>query len=354
MSNNTKFILGLMVLLVVMLGIFWVLPNVIFSNGQKNPVRVERPYIPGTDTSRPEPVKQEIKQVFERRWNFPLDSCNGSFPDFWQIKFDPLPEVNKPSKIYVKLKSCWDWEVKPEEVNSPSARGPVLSIRSVSKSSLDYTQLDHQWLPPIKKGDVYEGVATIIPWDVGRYVMNVVGIEVYFDFNESGKLIHLSDREFDSYPVLLPNHPLITDKEVYVKFNGQYVTNLFHIVPPLSFGDTSTVNYIVVPKVDYPEGLKLITHNGRNIDFKMMPGPISKGDTLLGSFKVVPPHVGHNSIDLGIEEPPKEGVKPKNDNFTAQYNLLEDGKLLFMVKNQKEYNIFFKYYKNKGVQVGEY
>ncbi len=353
MNNKTKSILGLSVLLLFVFVIFWALPGLILSNGQKNPVTAERPYIPGEDTtSRPEPPKQEIRQVFERRWNFPLDSCNGSFPYFWQIRFEPLPQINQPSKIYVSLRSCWDLPIMPEGATTVDKWEPLPEVRA-DESALDISPLMPQWRRPIKKGDIYEGIMTIIPRDIGRYKIFLFGLFLNLGFDENGKLVHLSDR--GSFPISdVPNHPAITDKEIYVKFDGKYTSNLFHITPPLSLGDTSTVHYSVVTKVDYPEGLKLITHNGRNIDFKMMPGPISKGDTLQGSFKAVPPHVGRNSIDLGIEEPPKEGVKPKNDSFTAQYNLLEDGKLLYIVKNQKEYDIFNKYYKSKEVQVVEY
>jgi hypothetical protein len=86
----------------------------------------------------------------------------------------------------------------------------------------------------------------------------------------------------------------------------------------------------------------------------MLPGPITKGDTLEGSFKVIPPRVGWNSIGLGIEEPPREGVIPKNDTFSVQYHLLKDGKLLYIVKSQKEYNTFFEYYRKRGMDLEKF
>jgi len=339
MSNKTKFVLGLAVLLVFTFGILWISPGLIFSNGQKNPVTAERPNIPVT---KHEPPKQEIKQVFEYKWDMPLDSC-GRSPFLRQIKFDPLPEINKPSKIYVKLKSCWE----------TTKESPNLFVIA-DEGNMDFTQIEPRWLPPIKKGDIYEGSITVIPREVGIHGIVIALItgeaSFYFGFNESGELVHLSNR--GGFPKNdLPNHPLITDKEIYVKFNGQYVTNLFHIVPSLSFGDTSTVYYRVITKVDYPEGLKLITRDDKNIDFKMLPGPINKGDTLEGSFMAVPPRVGWNSIGLGVEEPPRQGIKPKNDSFSAQYNLLKDGQLLFIAKGQKAYETFFNYYRKKGVQL---
>ena len=360
MSNKTKFVLGLTVLLVFILGILWLSPSLILSNGQKDSEGKLKIIIPGLDTLPPSPPpKQEVKQVMEYKWDMPADSCRGPENYLWQVRFEPLPEINKPSKMYLKLNACWDEKSAREGVAPIYKEGNFFTVHS-DENSLDFTQLDKpRWPFPVKKGEIYEASATIVPRDIGVYQIGILGgyleIRINFGFDEDGKLVHLSDVDIAVFPKTnLPNYPPITDKELYVKFSGKYVTNLFHIVPPLSFGDTSTVYYRVVTKVDYPEGLKLITHDGRNIDFKMIPGPISKGDTLQGSFKVVPPHVGRNGIALRIEEPPKEGVIPKNDGFTAQYNLLKDGKLLYIVKNQKEYNIFNKYYKSKGVQVVEY
>ncbi|MCJ7458946.1 MAG: hypothetical protein MUP17_08140 [candidate division Zixibacteria bacterium] len=354
MNNKTKFVLGLTVLLLFVFVIFWFSPGLIFSNGQKIDVTAPRPNFPGRDTTqKPEPPKQEIRQVFEYKWNMPLDSCHGRDPYFWLIKFDPLPELNKPSKIYVRLKSCWDQNASPVGSHPIYKEGPLFRVYS-DENILDSPQLvEPRWLYPIKKGDIYEGSITIIPRDVGLYRICFFdpGWACFnFGFNENGELVHLSDR--GNFPIgNAPNHPAITDKEVYVKFNGKYVTNLFHISPPLSLNDTSTVDYRVVTKVDYPEGLKLITRDGANISFKMIPGPINKGDTLEGSFKAVPPRVGWNSIGLGVEEPPKQGIKPKNDSFSAQYNLLKDGQLLFIAKGQKGYRTLSSYYAKKGVKL---
>ena len=350
MSKKSSFIIGSIVLLAIILTFLLLLPGLIFSNGQKSAVTSERPYIPGEDTaSRPEPPKQEIKQVFERRWDFPLDSCNGSFPYFWQIRFEPLPQINQSSKIYVSLRSCWDLPIMPEGAATVDKWQPLPEVRA-DESALDISPLMPQLRRPIKKGDIYEGSMTIIPRDIGKYKIFILGLFLNFGFDESGKLVHLSDR--GSFPISdEPNHPAITDKEVYVKFDGKYVTNLFHIYPPLSLKDTSTVDYRVVTKVDYPEGLKLITRDGADISFKMLPGPIHKGDTLEGSFKAVPPRVGWNSIGLGVEEPPRQGIKPQNDSFSAQYHLLKDGKLLFIAKGQKGYRTLSSYYAKKGVQL---
>jgi len=350
MSNKDKFVLSSIILLMIMLGIFCVLPSLIFSNGQKNLVTAERPNIPGEDTTRrPEPPKQEIRQVFERRWNFPLDSCNGSFPYFWQIRLEPLPQINQASKIYVSLRSCWDLPIIPEGAATVDKWEPQPEVRA-DESALDISPLMPQWHRPIKKGDIYEGSMTIIPRDIGRYKIFILGLFLNLGFDENGNLVHLSDR--GSFPISdEPNHPVITDKEVYVKFDGKYITNLFRIYPPLSLKDTSTVDYRVVTKVGYPEGLKLITSDGDNIGFKMLSGPINKGDTLRGSFKAVPPRVGWNVIGLGVEEPPSQGIKPRNDDFSAQYNLLKDGKLLFIAKGQKGYRTISSYYAKKGVQL---
>lgn len=354
MNNKTKFVLGLTVLLVVILGIFWVLPGSIFSNGQKIDVMAPRPNFPGIDTThKPEPPKLEVRQIFDYGIAWPADSCKER-TFLGDIRFEPAPQINKPSKIYVRLKSCSDFEMKRESVPSGYRHDVVINVYA-DENLIDFTQLEPKWFPPIKKGDIYEGNITIVPREIGTHGICIFIQEFgefcfNFGFYENGELAYISDRGSirisDMY-----NHPAITEKETYVKFNGKYVTNLFHIDPPFSLGDTSTVYYSVVTKVDYPEGLKLITHNGRNIDFKMMPGPISKGDTLQGSFKAVPPHVGRNGIALRIEEPPKEGVKSKNDSFSAQYNLLKDGKLLFIVKGQKAYETFFDYYRKKGVEL---
>jgi len=341
MNNKSRLGLGIIILMIT-LGAFLVLPGLNFSNGQiKWPVK--RPHIPGKDTTyKPEPPKQEIRQVFEYGFELPIDSCKGG-AFLSQIRFEPLPQLNKPTKIYVKLKSCWE----------TTKVVPRFDVRG-NEESLDYTQLEPKLLPPIKKGDVYEGEITIIPRDIGKYLLHIFmvigGVDVKFGFNESGELVHLSNKGF--FPKTeLPNHPIISDKEIYVKFKGTYVTNLFHITPPLSLNDTSTVNYRVVTKTDYPDGLKIVTRDGPNISFEMIPGPVAKGDTLRGSFTAVPPRVGWNSIGLGIEEPPEEGVKPRNDSFSAQYHLLKDGKLLFIAKSQKGYGALINYYRKKGVSL---
>jgi len=342
---NNKKILGMgLVILMITLGAFWVSTGLNFSDEEiiwldGKPA--------GIDTIHTEP-KQEIRQVFEYRWDQPVDSCSGSYPFFWQVRFDPLPEVNKPTKIYVKLKSCWEWKTDDEYPN-------IFVI--ADEDGMDFTQFEPTLLPPIKKGDIYEGSITIIPRDIGSHGIGIALItgeaRFYFGFDEDGKLVHLSDR--GGFPKSdLPFHPAITDKDIYVKFNGQYVTNLFHITPPLSLNDTSTVYYRVITKDYYPDGMKIVTRDHHNFSFKMLPGPITKGDTLEGSFKVIPPRVGWNSIGLGIEEPPREGVIPKNDTFSVQYHLLKDGKLLYIVKSQKEYENFFEYYRKRGMDLEKF
>ncbi|MDH4222668.1 MAG: hypothetical protein OEV55_03910 [candidate division Zixibacteria bacterium] len=339
MCNKKIFSVGL-IILAITLGAFWVLPGLIFPDDQG---KYTRPYIPGSNTTREiEPPKQEIKQIFDYGFESPVDSCKGG-AFLAQISFESLPQLNKPTKIYVKLKSCWE---TTKEVPHFDVRG--------NEGSLDYTQLEPKLLPPIKKGDEYEGEVTIIPRDIGKYLLHIFmvkgGVDVKFGFNESGELVHLSNKGF--FPKTeLHNHPIISDTEIYVKFGGTYVTNLFHITPPLSLHDTSIVNYRVVTKVDYPDGLKIVTNYGRNISFEMVPGPVNKGDTLRGSFIAVPPRVGKNSIGLGIEEPPREGVKPQNDSFSAQYHLLPDGKILFISKGQKQYGSLVSYYRKKGVSL---
>lgn len=349
--NNKKILGRGLIILMITLGAFWIATGL-------NSSAEEVIWLRGKpqDTIHTEP-KQEIKQVFEYKWDLPVDSCDGWDSYLWQIKFDPLPQVNKPSNIYVKLKSCWEMKTSGIGSHPIYKEGPLFSISS-DENALDYTPLvEPRWLYPIKKGEIYEGTIAIVPRDIGKYRIRIIGVgfETFlnFGFNEKGELVHLSDRGI--FPKSdLPNHPAITENEIYVKFGGTYVTNLFHITPPLSLHDTSTVNYRVVTKVDYPDGLKIVTRDHHNIKFKMLPGPITKGDTLEGSFKVLPSQAGWNSIGLGIEEPPRDGVKPKNDSFSAQYHLLKDGKLLYVVKSQEEYEAFYKYYKKKGVELEKY
>jgi hypothetical protein len=347
MSKKSSFILGSIVLLAMILGLLLFSPDLIFSNGKKGQVTAERPYFPGVDTSsKPRVTKQEIRQVFDYGWDLPLDSCRGT-AFLCQIRFEPLPQINVPSKVYVTLRACSDCRMKPESSHALVRKDIIFNVYS-GEDDMDFTELEPKWFPPYKKGDIYEGAITIVPRETGKHRVCIF-VEGFgepcfnFGFNEKGELVHLSDT-WDFPPIDLPNLPLITDKEVYVKFNGKYITNLFHIYPPLSLKDTSTVDYRVVTKAKYPEGLKLITRDGANISFKMIPGPINKGDTLEGSFKAVPPRVGWNSIGLGVEEPPRQGIKPQNDSFSAQYNLLKDGKLLFIAKGQKAYETFFNYF----------
>jgi len=350
MNNKKRLGLNLSVLLVILLGFFWYLPNFIFTNGQPAVdevyKKIKKLNIPKT---KHEPPKQEIRQVFENRggWDLPLDSCGG-YGFLYQIKFDPLPEVNRPTKIYVKLKSCGNWDIIPEEAQQPPYIQDPRFIVHAGEEIMDFTELEPKWYRPIKKGDIYEGSITIVPRVIGRHGISIAGQGV-------GALRFQFGFDRGSFPISdLPNHPAITDKDIYVKFNGQYVTNLFHITPPLSLNDTSTVYYRVITKDYYPDGMKIVTRDHHNFSFKMLPGPITKGDTLEGSFKVVPSRSGANSFALGIEEPPREGVKPKNDRFIARYHLDKDGKLLYIVRTQKESKIFYEYFKKKGVTVGEY
>ena len=349
-----RFVLSSIILLMIMLGIFWVLPGLIFSNGQKIDVTAPRPNFPGIDTThKPEPPKLEVRQIFDYGLEWPADSCRER-TFLGEIRFESAPQLNKPSRIYVRLKSCCDFMMKPESVPRMHRNDIVMNVYA-DENLIDFTQLEPKWFPPIKKGDIYEGNITIVPREIGTHGICIFIQELgrfcfNFGFYENGELAYVSDRGSIRISDMF-NHPAITEKETYAKFDGKYVTNLFHIYPPLSLNDTSTVDYRVVTKVDYPEGLKLVTRDGANISFKMIPGPINKGDTLTGSFQAVPPRVGWNSIGLGIEEPPKEGIMPRNDSFSAQYNLLKDGKLLFIAKGQEEYNTFFNYYRKKGVEL---
>ncbi len=347
MSNKKIFSVGL-IILAITLGAFWVSTglnssdeDIIYLNGKPH------------DKNHPVP-KQEIKQVFEYKWDLPVDSCDGWDQYLWQIRFDPLPQINKPSNIYVKLKSCWEQKTSSIGVHPIYKEGPLFNVYS-DENALDYTPfVEPRWLYPIKKGEIYNGTIAIVPRVVGKYRIHIIGIgfETFlnFAFNENGELVHLSDQGI--FPKEdLPYHPLITENEVYVKFGGKYVTNLFHITPPLSLHDTSIVNYRVVTKVDYPDGLKIVMRDHKNFSFKMIPGPVAKGDTLRGSFTAVPPRTGENSIGLGIEEPPREGVDPQNDGFSARYYILNDGKLSFISNSSKGSSALFNYYKKKGVQL---
>ena len=65
MNNKKRLGLSLSVLLVILLGVFFVLPQLIFSDGQKIKVTVEKPPELDKYITKHEPPKQEIKQVFE-------------------------------------------------------------------------------------------------------------------------------------------------------------------------------------------------------------------------------------------------------------------------------------------------
>jgi hypothetical protein len=134
-----------LIILVITLGGFWILPGLIFSNGQG---KYTRPYIPGTDTTKEiELPKQEIKQVFDYGFELPIDSCkSGAF--LAKIYFEPLPQLNKPTKIYVKLRSCWE---TTKEV-------PIFDVRG-NEESLDYTQLEPKLLPPINHPQRYRKIS---------------------------------------------------------------------------------------------------------------------------------------------------------------------------------------------------
>ena len=274
--------------------------------------------------SQHEPPQVGIHQVFDRGFDKPLDSCKG-WAFLSKVIFDPLPELNKPTHVLVKLKACY------------SSEKEIRTSVSGTFASMDCSQTTSQILTPsITKGETYEWDLVIVPRDIGVYqlVLTCAGEQFThgFAFDESGKLAYL-DRMFDQSFNPLPNHPALNDKEIVVWDGNAFFRNVFHVVPPPSVNDTSVVSYKIIALQDYPEGAKVTLHRAR-----WWRGPIEGGDVYEGSFVLVPKTAGGHSEIISLYETTATKGRPpiRYAKFTLFYILDEDGKLKFIAGYELE------------------
>ena len=265
-----------------------------------------------------------IHQVFDRGYDRPLDSCRG-WPFLSKVVFEPLPELNKPTHVRVKLKACYSSE---KEIRT-SVRGTF--------ASMDCSQTTSQILTAgITKGETYEWDIVIVPRDIGVYqlVLTCAGEQFThcFAFDESGKLAYL-DRMFDQTFNPLPNHPALNTEEIVIWGSNSVFRNVFRVVPPPSLNDTSVVSYKITALRRYPAGVR-VSH-GKPERWR---GPIKGGDVCEGSFVLVPKAVGGHTELLIIRDILPTGGRPPITfaTFTLFYILDEDGDLKFIAGYELE------------------
>jgi hypothetical protein len=259
-----------------------------------------------------------IHQVFDYGFDMPLDSCRWS-KFLAKVVFDPLPELNKRTHVRVKLKACFSSD---REVRA-SVQGDAASMLC---NQTEPTILTSE----MNEGEIYEWDLTILPRDIGRYILpfNIRGDQFafFFGFNESGELVYLDKLEDPDFKAL-PNHPALNDEEIIIHDGNSIFKNVFRIAPPPSLNDTSTVHYKITALRDFPDGVRVIQGRPR-----WWRGPIKAGDVYEDSFPLVTSMVGKNARVIGVEEAiPENPLRLKTYAvFSLFYILDETGKLKFI------------------------
>jgi len=292
---------------------------------------------------------REIKKTIDYGWGL------GKKDSYWkrqftaQIEFDHLPELNKTTKVIVKIKS--KYQIKDT---------PGFGI-SEFEQSVDYTQLEPEWTLPISPEDVYEGSFTITPREIGTFSLYLrawgepfrrtshQAFRICFTIDESGKTIHLSNiPDYDYEKNGPPSHPPIMGDQVSIRYPvGRDFENSFRIVPPLSLNDTSTI-YMELKSHRYcPKGVQLFLTLSPNLDVITLPsswvGEVKEGDVYQDSFKIVPKTTELAFLYLNVAgNSPSEKVSVSHrqiaaDTFILQFSFDSSGKLDYVGREDKYY-----------------
>lgn len=211
-----------------------------------------------------------------------------------QITYDSLPELNKDTRILLKIRSKFRHQNAPGFV----IRGPDQSV--------DYTQLEPEWPPPLGTEDIYEGSFSITPREIGTFSFRIRAwgepfrgsshneFSLYLTIDESGKTIHFSNiQDYEYMDNGLPAHPPIKDHQVHIRYSSRGdFSNSFRIVPPPKVNDTSTVYFELTCNRYCPEGVQLSLELTPNLEIITVPsswvGEVKKGDVYRDSFEIVP------------------------------------------------------------------
>lgn len=290
---------------------------------------------------------QEIKQVINYGWDLGKDDPNIRRGFVAQITYDSLPEVNKTSRIFVKIRS------KSRHENAPGFR-----IRGFPLES-EYTQLEPEWYPPLDPEYIYEGSFTITPREIGRYSFSIRArgepfrhsshhdFGLHLTIGESGKAIHFSDKPDFVYDGT-PSHPPVGPDEVCIRSepHGDF-KSYFCIMPPLSFNDTSIIYVELESKRYCPEGVQFCFKLTSNLEMITIPpswlGEIKEGDVYKDSFEITP-----TSTDLAFLSVAAQGNSPSKDvydkrrgvamaTFDLHFSFDSSGKLDYVGRKDKYY-----------------
>jgi hypothetical protein len=290
---------------------------------------------------------QEIKKVINYGWDVGDEDQYMQRGFIAQITYESLPEVNKTSRIFVKIRSKFRHE-----------NAPGFMIRNYEWAA-DYTQLEPEWKPPLDPDYVYEGSFTLTPREIGGYAFQIRALgepfrrstrhrfDLYMVIDESGKAIHFSDRP--CYCEGLPSHPPIGDDQVFIKsyplsdFRGS-----FRIVPPLSLNDTSTIYVEVESRCYCPEGVQFYFRLSSNLDMITIPpswvGEVNEGDVYKDSFKIVPTTTELAFLWLDIEcssaskGAPDEERVTISKTFELHFSFDASGNLDYVGREDKYYD----------------
>lgn len=271
----------------------------------------------------------EVKKTIDYGWDL------GQKDPYWKRQFtgqiivDSLPELDKTTKILVKIKSKYGTQSAPGFL----VMGPSHSV--------DYTHPEPEWIPPITPEDVYEGSFTITPREIGTFWLRIRAwgeafkgnshneFEIYFTIDESGKTIHFSDIQDHEYMANgLPAHPPIQDDQVNIRYHNRGdFSNSFKVAPPPKVNDTSTVYFELISNRYCPLGVQLFLSLSPNLDVFSLPsswiGEVKEGDVYRDSFKIVPKTTDFAFLHLEAKaHSPSEEVRDKRREIAGRiFNL---------------------------------
>ncbi len=271
----------------------------------------------------------EIKKTIDYGWGLGQKDPHWKRGFTGQITVDSLPELNKTTKIFVKIKCKTYWE-----------SAPGFRVRGYEES-MDYTQLEPEWLPPITPEDVYEGSFTITPREIGTFCLRIRAwgdafggnssnvFTFFFTIDESGKTTHFSNIEDHEYMANgLPAHPPIQDNQVNIRYtSGMDFSNSFRIAPPPKVNDTSTVYFELVSNRYCPKGVQLSLRLSPNLEMFSLPsswvGEVKEGDVYKDSFEIVPKttDLAFLHLEATAYSPSKEVLDKRRGRAQRIFNL---------------------------------
>ncbi len=290
---------------------------------------------------------QEIKKVINCGWDLGEKDTDIRRGFIAQITYDRLPELNKTSRIFVKIRA------KGSHKNAPG-----FMIRGCEWAA-DYTQLEPEWEPPLDPDYIYEGSFTLTPREIGIYCFQICAwgepfrgnshnrFALFLIIDESGKTIHFSNTPY--YYNGLPLHPPIGDDQLFIRsYSFSDFRGSFRIVPPLSLNDTSTIYVEVESRCYCPEGIQFYYRLSSNLDMITIPpswvGEVNEGDVYNDSFKIVPTTTELAFLYLDIEcssaskEAPDKNRVTVHETFELHFSFDASGKLDYVGREDKYFD----------------